>query len=119
MQGLAWIFFMLMALTLLGTYLAIRREWFSPGVIAGVGVVTSIVLMILTAFGQGNSAIQAIIVGIVVGGVFSGATVGVAWHFHSQELRKRYAEEGYTEGYYEQEVYDDETYYEQQADETA
>lgn len=97
MQGLAGIFFVLMALVLLLTYMAIRREWFAPGKIAGAGVLLSIVLMIMISLGQGNSALQAIIVGIVVGGLFSGATVGIAWYFHSQQ-RKHYM----TEPYYEQ-----------------
>lgn len=109
MQGSAWIFFILLAVTLLVTYLAIRREWFPPGVIAGVSVVVSIVLMVMTAFGQGNSAIQAIVVGIVVGGLFSGATVAIAWYFHSQELQRRYAQEGY---------YDEQAFYDE-TDETA
>lgn len=95
MVGLAWIFFVLLALVLLATYLGIRREWFAPGLIAGASVVVSIVLMILTAFGQGNSAIQAIVVGIIVGGLFSGATIAIAWYFHSQELQQRYVEEDY------------------------
>ena len=106
MEGLAWIFFVLLVLTLFMTYLAIRREWFSPGWVAGVSAVASIVLMILTAFGQGNSAIQAIIVGVVVGGVFSGATVGIAWYFHTHEMRQ-YADEN------EDAYYGDEPYYEQ------
>ena len=109
MQGFAWIFFVLLAATLVTTYLAIRREWFAPGLIAGGSVVVSIILMIMTAFGQGNSAIQAIVVGIVVGGLFSGATVAVAWYFHSQELQRYYAEEDY---------YEEQAYYEQ-SDETA
>ena len=93
MQGLAWVFFVLLALILLITYIAIRREWFAPGMTAGVSVVASIVMMILTALGQGNGALQAIVVGIIVGGLFSGATVGIAWYFHSQELQRRYAED--------------------------
>lgn len=97
MQGLASIFFVLMALVLLLTYVAIRREWFAPGKIAGVGVLLSVVLMIMISLGQGNSALQAIIVGIVVGGLFSGVTVGIAWYFHSQQQRKHYSAEPYYE----------------------
>lgn len=107
MQGMAWVFFILMAVTLAGMYLAIRREWFSPGVVAGVGVLVSIVLMVLTAFGQGNSAVQAIVVGIVVGGAFSALTVAVAWYFHSQELRQRYAADGHNMEIHEAQDYYD------------
>ena len=99
MQGMAGIFFVLLALVLVLTYLSIRREWLGPGQTAGLSVVASIVMMILTALGQGNSALQAIVVGIVVGGLFSGATVGIAWYFHSQELQQRYGEEVYYEQY--------------------
>jgi hypothetical protein len=90
MQGIAWLFFVLMALILLLTYLAIRRQWFAPGPTAAVSVILCIVLMVLTSLGQGNSIIQAVIVGIVVGGMFSGATLGIAWYFHSNEMRQRY-----------------------------
>ncbi|MAS35738.1 MAG: hypothetical protein CL610_17140 [Anaerolineaceae bacterium] len=95
MEGLAGIFFVLMALVLVLTYLSIRREWFAPTLSAGVGVVGSIVLMILISLGQGNNLLQAVVVGIIVGGLFSGATVGIAWYFHSQEMRHGYADEGY------------------------
>ncbi len=93
MQGMAWIFFMLLALVLVGTYLSIRREWFSPLVTALVSVVASIVLMLLVSLAQDNSLIQAVVVGITVGGIFSGATLGIAWYFHSNELQQRYAAE--------------------------
>lgn len=93
MQGMAWIFFILLALALLLAYLAIRREWFPPLWVALATVVASIVLMVLTSLGQGNSPIQAVVVGIVVGGMFSGATLGIAWYFHSHELQQRYADE--------------------------
>ena len=101
--NLFWPTFFLLALLLVGTYLAIRREWFSPGLIAGVSIVGSIILMVLTSLGQGNSAIQAIVVGIVVGGIFSGVTVGTAWYFHSQEMQQHYVEGG-------EEVYPEESY---------
>lgn len=91
MQGIAWVFFALFALALAGMYLGIRRSWAAPGVIAAVGVAASIILMTLTALAQNNLFIQAIIVGVLVGGLFSGATLAVAWYFHSSELRARYA----------------------------
>ncbi|MBI5671231.1 MAG: hypothetical protein HZC41_24810 [Chloroflexi bacterium] len=87
MQGLAWVFFVLFALALAGMYLGIRRAWAAPGLIAGVGVVVSIVLMTLISFAQNNSPFQAIIVGILLGGLFGGATLAVAWYFQSQEMR--------------------------------
>lgn len=91
MQGLAWVFFVLFALVLAGTYLGIRRAWAAPGRIAGVGMLLSIVLMTLISLAQNNFAVQAIIVGILLGGLFCGATLAVAWFFQSQEMRARYA----------------------------
>src|SRR3990172_2195614 len=93
MQGGAFIFYILFAATLLITYMAIRREWAAPGLVAAVGTVVSIIAMMLVSLAQGNSIIQAIIVGILVGGIFAGATLGVAWYFHSNELRARYVQE--------------------------
>ncbi|MCB9451274.1 MAG: hypothetical protein H6672_07525 [Anaerolineaceae bacterium] len=99
MQGFALILFALFALVLVGLYLAIRREWANPGMVAGGGMVLSIFLMILTSLAQGNVPLQAIVVGIVIGAVFSGATLAVAWYFHSQERRAAYTEgEYYEEG---------------------
>ena len=97
MQGMAWVFFVLMALVLLLAYLAIRRQWFPPGITAAATVVVTIILMVLTSLGQGNSIIQAVVVGIVVGGMFSGATLGIAWYFHSNEHRQHFADEKLTQ----------------------
>jgi uncharacterized membrane protein len=86
-----WVFFVVFALVLAFIYLAIRRQWFAPGITAGVGVVLSIILMTLFSLAQNNMAVQAIIVGILLGGLFSGATLAAAWYFHSNEMRARYA----------------------------
>lgn len=92
MQGIAWVLFVVFALVLAGMYLAIRRAWVAPGLAAGAGVALSIILMIMISLAQNNFPLHAIIVGILVGGLFSGATLAVAWYFHSSELRSRYAE---------------------------
>jgi hypothetical protein len=93
MQGSALIFFALLAAVLLLTYLAIRREWFAPTATATASVIGSMLLMALVSLAQGNSVLQAVIVGIVVGALFSGATLGIAWYFHSAELRRRYPDD--------------------------
>jgi len=90
MQGSAFIFFALFAIVLAAMYIAIRREWAAPGMVAGAGVILSIITMTLVSIMQGNSVIQAVIVGILVGGLFSGATLAIAWYFHSNERRARY-----------------------------
>lgn len=92
MQGLAFLFFIIFAAVLVAMYVGIRRELAGPGLIAGVGVILSMILMVLVSLAQENSLIQAIVVGILVGGLFSGVTLAVAWYFHSNELRARYAE---------------------------
>jgi uncharacterized membrane protein len=91
MQGTAFIFFAIFAVILVGIYLAVRRRWASPGVIAVVGVLASIIDMVLISLAQGNSVFQAAVVGIVVGAIFSGATLAVAWYFHTNEVRGRYS----------------------------
>jgi ABC-type Fe3+-siderophore transport system permease subunit len=89
MQGLAFVFYALTAITLFLAYLSIRREWFSPGITATVTVILSIILMILTSLGEGNAIIHAVVVGILIGSVFSAATLGIAWYFHNQERQQR------------------------------
>ena len=79
---------------LAGIYLSIRRQWLPPGITAGIGVVLSMVLMTLFSLAQNNILVQAVIVGILLGGLFSGATLAVAWYFHSNEMRAHYVDGG-------------------------
>jgi hypothetical protein len=104
MQGFAGFLFVLFAILLAGIYLSIRREWFRPGPTAGVGVGLSIVLMFMIALAQQNVIVQAVIVGVLVGGAFSIATITAAWYFHSQELRARYADEQYYQPQQEEQI---------------
>lgn len=98
MQGSALLLFVIFALVLAGMYLSIRRGWFAPGMTAAVGVILSMIVMVMISLAQNNLPIQAIVVGILVGGVFSGVTLAAAWYFHSQELRARYADgDGYSQ----------------------
>jgi hypothetical protein len=92
-----WVIFVVFALMLAGIYLSIRRQWFAPGLTAGVGVILSMILMTLFSLAQNNVPIQAIIVGILLGGLFSGATLAAAWYFHSNEMRARYANGEYAQ----------------------
>jgi hypothetical protein len=100
-----WLLFAAFALVLAGMYLSIRRQWVAPGITAGVGLVLSMFLMTLFSLAQHNMAIQAIIVGILVGGLFSGATLAAAWYFHSNELRTQYANGNQQEEFYNEEQY--------------
>lgn len=97
MEGMAFVFFIIFALVLVILYLSIRREWLPPSQSAATGVVLSVILMTLTSLAQKNPPFQAIIVGTLLGIVFSGATLVAAWYFHNQEMRTRYAERDYDE----------------------
>jgi RsiW-degrading membrane proteinase PrsW (M82 family) len=88
-----FILFILFALTLAVMYLGIRRQWVAPGIIAGVGIVISMIIMVLFSLAQANQPLQAVVVGVLLGGLFGGVTVVVAWYFHSNEMRARYARE--------------------------
>jgi hypothetical protein len=85
---LSLLFFFLFALVLLGMYLGIRRRWLSPGLIAAIGVLVSIVLMTLFGLSEGNSIYQALLNGFVVGGLFSAAVLAIAVYFMRAEARK-------------------------------
>lgn len=89
-----WLLFVGFALVLAGIYLSIRRQWLPPGITAGIGVVLSMLLMTLFSLAQNNILVQAVIVGILLGGLFSGATLAAAWYFHSNEMRAHYADGG-------------------------
>lgn len=90
MQLNAMIFFFIFAVVLVGTYMAVRRGWGAPRMVAGGGVLGSIFSVTLISLAQQNSLAQAMIVGLVVGGLFSVATLLMAWYFQNSELRDRY-----------------------------
>jgi Na+/H+-translocating membrane pyrophosphatase len=70
------------------TYIVIRRQIGKPTLVAAVSVVASIVAMTLTGLAQGNSIYQAVFAGLIVGSVFSGGTIAMAWYFLSSEKRR-------------------------------
>jgi uncharacterized protein (DUF3084 family) len=86
-----WVIFVVFALMLAGIYLSIRRQWFAPGLTAAVGVVLSMILMTLFSLAQNNLPKKAIIVCILLGGLFSRATLAAAWYFHNNQMRAHYA----------------------------
>ena len=91
MQGSALFLFVIFALVLAAMYLSIRRGWFAPGITAAVGIVLSMILMVLVSLAQNNGVLQAVVVGILLGGIFGGVTLAAAWYFHAQELRASFA----------------------------
>ena len=70
----SFIFYAIFAVILVVTYLAIRREWATTGIVAGLSVVGSVIAMLLVSLSQGNTMFQAIIVSLGIGTVFSLAT---------------------------------------------
>jgi Na+/H+-translocating membrane pyrophosphatase len=84
----ASIFFVIFGIILFATYIAIRRQLAKPGLIAGISVVASIITMTLTGLAQGNTIYQAVFAGLVVGSLFSGGTIAMAWYFLSSERRR-------------------------------
>lgn len=87
------IFFFLFALVLVGMYISLRRQLAGAVVIAGGGVLGSIITMTLFMAARGAGVVQAIILGILVGALFAGATLAIAWYFHSNDVRASYHEE--------------------------
>lgn len=88
----ALICFFLFGATILGMYIAIRRNLAPPGLVAAGGVLTSIITMSLFSLAQGNVLAQAILVGIVLGGAFSVATLVIAMYFQGNERRTTLAQ---------------------------
>lgn len=79
------VLYFVFALVLVGAYLGIRREWAPPAAISAVTVVSSFIIILLISLTQGNSIYQAIFAGLLVGGLFSGGILGMAWYFHRNE----------------------------------
>ncbi len=81
------VFFFLFALTLLGIYLAVRRQLASPGVIGALGMIASIVFMTLYLLSFEIVMIQGVIFGVIIGILFAGATLATAFYFLKQEQK--------------------------------
>lgn len=82
----AFFFFVLFAIIQIVTYLAIRREWLAPTMVAGGGVIGSIVVFILFSLAQRNVIGHALVVGVLMGALINGITLAAAWYFHRNAL---------------------------------
>ena len=85
LSGTAVIFFALFAIALAAMYLLTRRRLAPVGWVAGVGTVLNVILVLLIALAVGDQPLQAIFVGLVVGVLFSGASVAMAAYFRGSE----------------------------------
>lgn len=90
---MAIIFFILFGATLLGMYVAIRRELAPTGMVAALGMIGSVITMTLYLLAQVDEPIQGILFGVLIGVIFAVATLGVAYYFHSHEHATAEAED--------------------------
>ncbi|MBE2271436.1 MAG: hypothetical protein IAE80_24600 [Anaerolinea sp.] len=88
MTPLALVLFVVFAVILFGMYIAIRRRLLPPSVSATLGVFGSVVAVTLMSSSMGNHIVQAIFVGLLVGGLFSAGVLALAWYFQSNEKKK-------------------------------
>lgn len=89
MTPAALVFFVAFGLVLFAMYIGIRRRLLPPTPIATFGVFGSVVAITLMSLAMGNHIVQAIFVGLLVGGLFSGGTLAMAWYFQTNERRAR------------------------------
>ncbi len=85
----AVLLFLLFGLILLFTYVAIRRRWGSPILIAAFGILGSVIVMTLTGLAQNTTFYQALFTGLIVGGLFSIGILAMAWYFSTNERRQQ------------------------------
>jgi Na+/H+-translocating membrane pyrophosphatase len=85
----AMLLFLLFGIILLITYVAIRRRWASPILVAAFGILGSVIVMTLTGLAQNTTLYQALFTGLVVGGLFSIGILAMAWYFSSNERRQQ------------------------------
>ena len=88
MQPTAIALFAVFGVILFAMYIAIRRHFASPVIIAAIGVFANIVVMTMIGLAQGDTIYQAIFAGLLIGGLFSGGVLAMAVYFQGNEQRK-------------------------------
>lgn len=91
MYNFSFVFFVIFVLIVLGVYLSIRRRWVAPSLTAVLGLVGGILAMMLFALAQGNIFLQALVVGVLLGGSMIIATLAIAMYFQGNEVRSGYS----------------------------
>ena len=81
LDGVGIVLFVLFAITITAMYMLIRRRLAAVSVAAIVGTVINVVLVTLISLAAGNQPVQAIVVGLVVGVLFSSASAAMAAYF--------------------------------------
>lgn len=88
MQPASFLFFFLFAGIILVTYIALRRGVGRPALVSFLGVISSVIAMVLFSLSQDNGMLQALVVGVLVGGFFSVAALAIAAYFQGNEMRE-------------------------------
>lgn len=88
MSAISLVFFGLFGIIIFGMYVGIRRQWARTSVLAAGGVFGSVMSMMMFSLGQGNVFLQALFVGLLVGGAFSVGALAIALYFQGQALRQ-------------------------------
>ncbi len=86
LEGANIIFFALFAIVLVAMYIITRRGLAPVAQVTLIGTVINVVLVALIALGAGNGPLQVIFVGLVVGVIFSVASVAIAAYFRGSEI---------------------------------
>ncbi len=82
MKNLAsFLFLALFGATTLPVYLAVRRGWGKIAKVTLVGAVANALLFFLYSLSQENAFLQALIVGLLFGALFTGMTVATGMFF--------------------------------------
>lgn len=80
-------FFLVFGIVQVAMYIVVRRRLLPPFPVALIGVILSIIMIFLMAREAGNNIYQAGFAGIIVGGLLSAATLGMAIYFLNSERR--------------------------------
>ena len=77
------LFLLTFCLAILLTYLSIRRRWLPVIPTSAIGAVVACVSFVLFSLSSGNGIVQALVVGIMLGLLFTGMNISMAMYFRS------------------------------------
>ncbi len=90
MNPTSLLLFVLFALLLFAMYIAIRRRWGPTLLVATLGVIGSIAVMTLNGLARSSTIYQALVAGLLVGGLFSIGILAMAYYFMTNEQRAKH-----------------------------
>ena len=79
----ATIFLVFFGLSTLAVYLAVRRGWIKPLTGAIFGTIINSMFFMMYSLAKGNLFLQAMVVGIILGVLFTALTVTIAQFFRN------------------------------------